>query len=91
MSVRRKRSISLRPELDAEIEAEAAKEGMTYSGWVANAVSNELKVRAGLAAVAEVEEQLGGFTAKEIADADDWVQKAIARSGRTSSRARHAA
>lgn len=91
MSVRKKRSISVPPGLDAEIEAEAARVGMTYSGWLTHAASNELKARAGLVAVAEVEEQLGGFTSEEIATADEWARKAIAHSRRVASRTRHAA
>lgn len=44
------------------------------------------KVRASLAAVAEVEEQFGGFTAEEIAAADEWAQKTVARRRSAASR-----
>ena len=37
MAVRKKRSISIPPELDAEIAAAAAAAGMSYSAWLARA------------------------------------------------------
>jgi hypothetical protein len=46
---------------------------------VANSASNEFKIRRGLAAVAEVEERLGGFTAEEIAVAAEWAREVITR------------
>jgi hypothetical protein len=89
MPARRKRSISLPPDLDAEIQIEARREGVTYSRWLADAARRELKVRAGLEAVAEVERQLGAFSDQELAEADEWARGAIERarqSGAESSR-----
>jgi hypothetical protein len=91
MSVRRKRSISVPPDLDAQIHAEATREGVTYSAWLADAARKELTIRAGLGAVAEVERELGAFTADELADADRWAQAATARSRRSGAHARRAA
>ena len=79
------------PELDAAIEAAAAKAGMTYSAWLAQTARKEFAVRAGLAAVAEYERQHGGFTAGELADAEVWAKAALSRSKRTGGRQRRTA
>lgn len=79
MAVRRKRSISIPPELDDLIRSEAASQGVTYSAWLTEAAQKELKIRAGLQAVAEVEEELGGFSAEELADAEAWAEKVLQR------------
>jgi hypothetical protein len=79
---RRKRSVSLPPDLDIEIEAEARREGVTYSRWLADAARNELRVRAGLAAVAEVEREIGSFAGEELAEADEWARETIEQAGR---------
>jgi hypothetical protein len=91
MVARRKRSVSLPPDLDTEIEAEARREGVTYSRWLADAARNELRVRAGLQAVAEVEAELGPFTGAELAEADEWAREAIERSHTSRAGARDAA
>lgn len=91
MSTRRKRSISLPPDLDAEIQVEADRDGLTYSGWLARAARKELKVRAGLEAFAAVEAELGPFTDEELAEADEWAQKATGRARRSSGSSRSAA
>jgi hypothetical protein len=47
MAVRKKRSISLPPDLDTEIADAAAQAGMTYSAWlaaIAAAVSRRLEI-----------------------------------------------
>ena len=69
MAVRKKRSISMPPELDAEIAAAAAQQGLSYSAWLANTARKELTIRAGLAAVSQFEHDHGAFSAAEIADA----------------------
>jgi hypothetical protein len=76
MAIRTKRSISLPHDLDAQIRAEAQRDGKTYSAWLTDAARKELTIRTGLAAVAEVEEELGAFTEKELADARAWAQDA---------------
>ncbi len=82
MAIRRKRSISLAPELDDQIQAAAKRAGTTYSAWLSETAQKELRIRAGLAAVAEVEGELGPFTDQELADARAWAQDALARRGR---------
>ena len=83
MAVRKKRSISMPPELDAEIAAAAAEAGLSYSAWLADTARKEFTIRAGLAAVSQFEQDHGAFTAEEIAQADAWAARAIERSGRT--------
>ena len=55
MAVRKKRSISMPPDLDAEIAAAAARAGMSYSAWLADTARKEFAIRAGLAAVSQFE------------------------------------
>jgi hypothetical protein len=81
MAVRKKRSISMPPDLDAEIAAAAADAGLSYSSWLADTARKEFTIRAGLAAVSQFEQDHGPFTAEELADADEWAGRAIQRSG----------
>jgi len=81
MPVRKKRSISIPPDLDAEIAAAAEAAGMSYSAWVAETARKEFTIRAGLAAVSQYEAEHGGFTSAEIAEADEWAAQAIQAAG----------
>lgn len=88
MAVRKKRSISMPPDLDAEIAAAAAESGLTYSAWLAETARREFTIRAGLAAVGQFERHHGVFSPEEIAEADAWAAQAIAGSGPRPVRAR---
>ena len=46
MAVRKKRSISIPPELDAEIAAAAEAAGLSYSAWIAQTARKEFVIRA---------------------------------------------
>jgi hypothetical protein len=83
MAVRKKRSISMPPDLDAEISAAAEHAGMSYSSWLAATARKEFTVRAGLSAVAQFEDEHGAFTPDELADADQWAAQATDRASRT--------
>jgi hypothetical protein len=91
MVVRKKRSISMPPDLDTNIEAAASAAGMTYSGWLAAMARKEFKVRAGLDAVAGFEKEHGSFTPDELAEAETWAKEALVRSNRTGARRRRTA
>jgi hypothetical protein len=91
MAVRKKRSISLPPDLDAEIAAAAQDAGMSYSSWLAATARKEFTIRAGLAAVAQFEDEHGSFTPAELAEADQWAAQAADRSGRTGTSERRSA
>ncbi|HEY7145811.1 MAG TPA: hypothetical protein VH637_16340 [Streptosporangiaceae bacterium] len=80
MAVRKKRSISMPPDLDAEIAAAAERAGMSYSAWLADTARKEFTIRAGLTAVREYEQQHGAFSPDELAAADEWAAQAIGRS-----------
>ncbi len=75
MAVRKKRSISIPPDLDAEIAAAAEAAGMTYSAWLADTARKEFTIRAGLAAVSQYEAEHGAFTPAETAEADEWAAR----------------
>ena len=75
MAVRKKRSISIPPELDAEIAAAARAAGMSYSAWLAQTARKEFTIRAGLDAVSQYETEHGPFTPDEIAEADEWATR----------------
>jgi hypothetical protein len=83
MAVRKKRSISMPPDLDAEIAQAAADEGMSYSAWLAEIARKEFTIRAGLAAVSQFEQDHGAFTAEELSDAEQWAAAAVERAGQT--------
>jgi hypothetical protein len=75
MAVRKKRSISIPPELDAEIAAAAAAAGLSYSAWVAQTARKEFTIRAGLEAVSQYEAEHGPFSPAETAEADEWAAR----------------
>jgi len=85
MAVRKKRSISMPPDLDAEIAAAAAQAGMSYSAWLANTARKEFTIRAGLAAVSRFERDHGAFTPEELAEAEQWAVTAVERATQTGS------
>jgi hypothetical protein len=91
MAVRKKRSISMPPDLDSNIEAAAAAAGMTYSGWLAAVARKEFTIRAGLDAVADFEREHGSFSRDELAASETWANEALARSKRTGARQRRMA
>jgi len=80
MAVRKKRSISIPPELDAHIAAAAEAAGMSYSAWIAEAARKEFTIRAGLEAVSHYEAEHGAFSPAEIAEADEWADRATQQS-----------
>jgi hypothetical protein len=87
MAQRHKRSISLPPDLDKEIEAAAAESGTTVSAWIASTAAHRLRIEAGRRAIAEWEADHGALTAEELADG---LARARALLGRTPSSRRSA-
>ena len=90
MAVRKKRSISMPPDLDAEIAEAAAAAGQSYSAWLAETARKEFTIRAGLAAVSEFEREHGAFTGAELAEADDWAARATKQADTSAARRRSA-
>jgi len=79
------------PDLDAQIEDAAEREGLTYSAWLAAAARKEFTIRAGLDAVAAFERAEGAFTPAELADAEQWARSALVRGRRSGARRRRSA
>lgn len=84
MAVRRKRSISLPPDLDARVEAAAAAEGIAVSAWLARSAEDRLFLADGLRAMAEWQEEHGEFTAQERSAARQQVARIARRAPRKS-------
>jgi HicB family len=64
-----KLAITVDPDVHKSILAAAAKEGVSLSAWMTEAARDALKVRTGLAAVAEWAKEHGAFTKEELNDA----------------------
>lgn len=65
---REKRSISLPPDLAAQIDRAAQEQGTTVSAWIAATAAHRLRLDAGQRGIAEWERQHGALTADELAD-----------------------
>ena len=88
MAVRKKRSISVPPDLDGRIEAAARASGVTYSAWLAETARKEFLIRDGLQGVAEFELEHGAFTEEELSEAEAWANDALHGSRRSGGRPR---
>ena len=64
-----KLAITVDPEVYAQVIAAAEADGMSVSAWMTAAARRELRLRDGLAAVAEWEAEHGTLTAEELASA----------------------
>lgn len=85
VATRSKRSISLPPDLDRDIERAAAEEGTSVSAWIAATARHRLRLDAGRRAIAEWEAEHGALSADELADG---LARARALLGPPSSRRR---
>lgn len=65
---RDKRSVSLPPELARAIDEAAAREGSSFSGWLAETAAHRLRLEAGRKGIAEWEREQGPLTPDELAD-----------------------
>jgi hypothetical protein len=91
MAVRKKRSVSIPPDLDAQIESAAAEAGVSYSAWLAATARKEFTIRAGLEAVADFEREHGAFSPEELAEAEEWVRHTVGASPARGGRPRRSA
>lgn len=64
-----KLAITVDPDIHRKVIEAAAAEGVSVSSWMTAAAGRALKVRDGLAAVAEWEAEHGLLTAAELAEA----------------------
>jgi hypothetical protein len=67
MAQRKKRSISLPPDLALAVDNAARAEGTTFSAWLAQTAAHRLKLEPGLQAIAEWELENGPLTPAELA------------------------
>ncbi len=77
-----KLTITIDPDIHGNILAAAARDGVSVSAWMTAAARQELKRRAGLAAVALWEKQNGRFTTEEMNEAHRSVRAQL-RTSRT--------
>ena len=74
-----KLAISVAADVHDRVKDAAAEDGVSVSAWMTEAARRQLKVRDGLAAVAEYEAEFGAFTDEEKAAARRRVEKMLAR------------
>jgi hypothetical protein len=72
-----KLAITIAPDVHKQILAAATNEGLSVSAWMTMAARETLQRQAGLAAVAQWEEQHGGFTTEEMNEARSRVRKQL--------------
>jgi len=75
-----KLAITVDADVHREVVHAAAAEGVSVSAWMTSAARRALKVRDGLAAVAEWEAEHGTFTPAELAEARRRVAVEVRRS-----------
>lgn len=75
-----KLAITVDPDVHRGILAAAEEEGLSVSAWVTDAARHALKIREGLAAVAEWEAENGAPTETELAEADRRIDEMLAAS-----------
>jgi hypothetical protein len=68
MAQREKRSVSIPPDLARAIDRAAAREGTTFSAWLAETAAHRLRLAAGRRAIAEWEREHGPLTPEELAE-----------------------
>ena len=73
-----KLTITVDPDVHRGIVEAAEIEGLSVSAWVTDAARRALKIREGLAAVAEWEAENGAFTEEELAAADRRIDEMLA-------------
>jgi hypothetical protein len=61
-----KLAITIAPDVHAQVLEAAARRGVSVSAWITDAARLALKIRDGLAAVAEWEAEHGAFTEAEL-------------------------
>jgi hypothetical protein len=68
MAQREKRSVSIPPDLAQAIDKAAAREGTSFSGWLAHTAAHRLRLEAGRRGIAEWEREQGPLTPEELAE-----------------------
>ena len=77
--MREKRSVSMPGELAAAVDQAASDAGTTFSAWLADAASHQLRLQAGRAGLAAWEAEHGPLTPAERADGLARARELLAR------------
>lgn len=80
-----KLAITVDPEVHREILAAASEDGLSVSAWITDAARRALRIRAGLAGVAEWEAENGAPTEAELAAADRRIDEMLTKRARRAS------
>ena len=83
-----KLTITVDADVHRGIVAAAEDEGLSVSAWVTDAARHALKIREGLAAVAEWEAENGPFTDEEMSAAHGRVDQMLAEKARRAEQAK---
>jgi hypothetical protein len=78
-----KLAITIDPEVHRGVLAAAARDGLSVSAWMTMVARDQLIREAGMAAVAEWQEEHGHFTEEEIAEAKRRVESQLRPSRRS--------
>jgi hypothetical protein len=78
-----KLAITVDRSVHAKVLDAAEAEGLSVSAWMTAAARNALRIRDGLAAVAEWEAEHGAFTPEELESAKRRVNRGARRRGRS--------
>lgn len=77
--VRESRSVSLNPELAADIDSAAAEAGTTFSGWMAEAAAHRLRIEEGRKGIRAWEAEHGPLTDEERAEGRARARRSLGR------------
>lgn len=83
-----KLAITIDPDVHAEVVRAAKREGVSVSAWMTEAARRAIRVRDGLAGVAEWEAEHGELTEEELSRARDRVRRDHGDAPRSSGRKR---
>lgn len=70
-------AITVDPDVYARVVEEARREGLSVSAWMTNAARRALRIREGLAGVAQWEAENGAFTEDELTAAREHVEESL--------------
>lgn len=84
-----KLAITVDRDVHAKVIRAAAEDQMSVSAWLTAAARQAIRLREGLAAIAEWEAEHGAFSEEELAEARSRVASSSAKKGRMRRSARH--
>lgn len=76
-----KRSVSLEDSVAARVEQAAGEDGVSFSAWLSNAAEQQLRLREGLAGLAEWESAAGSLSPAERAAGEALLDRLLGTQG----------